>query len=257
MCRMILQIGKQVYSSAYEEYIASTNDYEGMRVKLDVHELNKEKRIKHQDGYGMAWMENGEFTIKHSKLPLFEDKPDIEKIAQLSDLFLIHARRASPGIEVNLKNNHPFIWRDDNKTFIFAHNGTIKSQIDYDESLFEPKGTTDSERYFYMLLTKIRENDWQIEKEMFYPTIKMWNYTSANFILMNKEEVWVGVFYTTHANYYKMKFYHGPKHCVFSSCNLPSLENKRTKKITLEHRTLVYVNLRTKDYKLYKDEKMD
>ncbi len=50
MCRMILQIGKQVYSSTYEEYIASTNDYEGMHIKLDVHELNKEKRIKHQDG---------------------------------------------------------------------------------------------------------------------------------------------------------------------------------------------------------------
>ena len=75
-----------------------------------------------------------------------------------SDGALLHLRLASKGLTVDLSNNHPFVHGE----FSFMHNGTIKS-ISSVEKFVDPRylsqftSTTDSERYFYTVLTAIDE----------------------------------------------------------------------------------------------------
>jgi predicted glutamine amidotransferase len=75
-----------------------------------------------------------------------------------SDGALLHLRLASKGLTVDLANNHPFIYGD----YSFMHNGTIKS-IDSVQKFVDPRyldqfiSTTDSERYFYAMLSCIDE----------------------------------------------------------------------------------------------------
>jgi predicted glutamine amidotransferase len=70
----------------------------------------------------------------------------------------LHLRLASKGLTVDLSNNHPFIYGD----FSFMHNGTIKS-IDAVQKFVDPRyldkftSTTDSERYFFTILSYIDE----------------------------------------------------------------------------------------------------
>ena len=75
-----------------------------------------------------------------------------------SDGALLHLRLASKGLTVDLSNNHPFVFGD----YSFMHNGTIKS-IDSVQKYVDPRyldkfvSTTDSERYFYTILSCIDE----------------------------------------------------------------------------------------------------
>ena len=75
-----------------------------------------------------------------------------------SDGALLHLRLASKGLTVDLSNNHPFEFGD----YSFMHNGTIKS-IDSVQKYVDPRyldkfvSTTDSERYFYTILSCIYE----------------------------------------------------------------------------------------------------
>jgi predicted glutamine amidotransferase len=76
-----------------------------------------------------------------------------------SDGALLHLRLASKGLTVDLSNNHPFIYGD----YSFMHNGTIKS-IDSVQKFVDPRyldkfiSTTDSERYFFTILSCIDEH---------------------------------------------------------------------------------------------------
>jgi predicted glutamine amidotransferase len=75
-----------------------------------------------------------------------------------SDGALLHLRLASKGLTVDLSNNHPFVYSD----YSFMHNGTIKS-IDSVQKYVDPRyldkfiSTTDSERYFFTVLSCIDE----------------------------------------------------------------------------------------------------
>lgn len=71
---------------------------------------------------------------------------------------LFHLRLASKGITVDIDNNHPFT----HGTTTFMHNGTIRpsdaaEQFINDEYMKLITGTTDSERFFYALLSRVDE----------------------------------------------------------------------------------------------------
>ncbi|MEY2815314.1 MAG: hypothetical protein RIS05_1062 [Actinomycetota bacterium] len=75
-----------------------------------------------------------------------------------TDGALVHLRLASKGLAVDLSNNHPFIHGD----ISFMHNGTIRpaSSIEHlvdAQLLTQLTSTTDSERYFFAILTKAKE----------------------------------------------------------------------------------------------------
>ena len=120
-------------------------------------ELSKE----HKHGWGISAC-----STDTRKTELVRDltlAAESEKFAESStnlksDGALLHLRLASKGLTVDLSNNHPFIYGD----YSFMHNGTIKS-IDSVQKFVDPRylgkftSTTDSERYFFTILSCIDE----------------------------------------------------------------------------------------------------
>jgi predicted glutamine amidotransferase len=114
----------------------------------------------HGDGWGMAWFEGTEAVIRKS--PQRADRePDFDKLVcePLSDIGLVHLRWATPGLEISERNCHPFL----HAGYAFAHNGAIHPQ-DRLAEILTPKwaaqlaGTTDSERYFLLIMAELAEN---------------------------------------------------------------------------------------------------
>jgi predicted glutamine amidotransferase len=115
----------------------------------------------HGDGWGMAWYEDAEPVIR--KAPVRADcDPEYDKLARepVADLGLVHLRWATPGLGVNERNAHPFRYGQ----YAFAHNGAIHPQDRLPEMLpaeWERQlgGTTDSERYFLLVMSRLARHD--------------------------------------------------------------------------------------------------
>jgi predicted glutamine amidotransferase len=110
---------------------------------------------EHKDGWGIGY--EGEVikdikAAKESEL-LTQTGKNLETAGAL-----FHLRLASKGITINIDNNHPFT----HGTTTFMHNGTIRPS-DTAEQFISQKyrelitGTTDSERFFYAVLSQIDE----------------------------------------------------------------------------------------------------
>lgn len=114
----------------------------------------------HGDGWGMAWYAGAEPVSRKSPARADTD-PGYSTLTTtpLTDLGLLHLRWATPGLSVNEANSHPF--RYGNCTF--AHNGAIRPQ-DRLPQLLPPErerqlgGTTDSERYFLLIMAELAGN---------------------------------------------------------------------------------------------------
>jgi predicted glutamine amidotransferase len=111
----------------------------------------------HGDGWGMAWYEGAEPVVRKSPLRA-DSEPEFGKLAcePLGDLGLVHLRWATPGLGVSERNSHPFR----HGHYALAHNGAIHPQDRLPEMLpaaSERKlaGTTDSERYFLLILSRL------------------------------------------------------------------------------------------------------
>ena len=110
---------------------------------------------EHKDGWGIGY--EGEVIkdinpAKESEL-LTQTGKNLE-----TEGALFHLRLASKGITINIDNNHPFTYG----TTTFMHNGTIRPSDAAEEFISEKykaliTGTTDSERFFYALLSQVDE----------------------------------------------------------------------------------------------------
>jgi predicted glutamine amidotransferase len=114
----------------------------------------------HGDGWGMGWYEGNEPVIRKSPSRADSD-PWFDKLAHapLGDLGLVHLRWATPGLEVSQRNCHPFRYG----RHVLAHNGAIHPQDRLGEMLppeWERQlgGTTDSERYFLLIMSRLAAN---------------------------------------------------------------------------------------------------
>ena len=245
MCRMLLQIGKKLSIETYKEYILSCSDYVGQE-KKDIHERNLSSVHDHRDGYGFAMLNKGHFALARYIEPIFERNPVSEWEKLDTEYLLVHARRASPGLNINITNNHPFYWYDYNREFVFSHNGTIKSKIkNFDDRKYFLKSSTDSEPYFYALLTKLEANDWEMSEKIVKKTIENYDYTGANFFLSTPSRSWVGVYYRMNPQYFTMKLYKTEKSIIVSSANLPSL-GEPTELLT--NGSLIEIDAKSKEY---------
>ena len=109
----------------------------------------------HKDGWGIGY--EGEIVkdinpAKESTL-LSQTSQTLE-----TNGALLHLRQASKGISVDINNNHPFT----HGAITFMHNGTIRpgntaEQFISDKYKSLIQGTTDSERYFYALISMVDE----------------------------------------------------------------------------------------------------
>ena len=108
---------------------------------------------EHKDGWGIGY--EGEVIkdiifAKESELLTLTGK-NLE-----TEGALFHLRLASKGITINIDNNHPFT----HGTTTFMHNGTIRPSDAAEQFINQDykkliTGTTDSERFFYALLSQV------------------------------------------------------------------------------------------------------
>jgi len=120
---------------------------------------------KHGDGWGIA------SNSENSSTPKLLVEPGRAKESETyskatstisSKAALLHLRWATLGLSITEGNTHPFVSGD----ISFIHNGGIKPPASLDVGI-DPKyfaqmrGDTDSERYFYYLLTKIDNSNFK------------------------------------------------------------------------------------------------
>jgi predicted glutamine amidotransferase len=115
----------------------------------------------HGDGWGMAWYEGDEPVIRKSPLSA-GGEPEYEKLTRepVGRLGLVHLRWATPGLAVRENNSHPFR----HGPYVLAHNGAIHPQDRLPQMLppsWEARlgGTTDSERYFLLIMERLEARD--------------------------------------------------------------------------------------------------
>lgn len=215
MCRMILCAGKSNINWLIDDMIEMASD------RNERHEENENTEFRHEDGWGISYLSGNRLTTYRSVAPIFDD-PNIDQFRNLdSRLFILHTRHASRGA-VDINNVHPFEATFIHRPHVFFHNGTVRDELVFDDQ-FKVKGTTDSERYFYYLLSSS-------EKELNAPYLKnklhaLTNYTGANFILSNGETSFVTNWWAVNPNYYRMKMLAEKNFTIFSSEILPHYVN--------------------------------
>jgi predicted glutamine amidotransferase len=119
---------------------------------------------RHPHGWGIGWYVDGAPHVRRGILPAHADESFLAAGREVrSAVVLAHVREASVG-PVLPENTHPFLF----DRWLFAHNGTVarfrdvpavrgalEAEIDHDLRL-EIRGDTDSERVFYLFLTRLR-----------------------------------------------------------------------------------------------------
>ncbi|MEO6879646.1 MAG: class II glutamine amidotransferase [Mycobacteriaceae bacterium] len=116
----------------------------------------------HCDGWGCAfWNESDQLRLTKAPEPAlgsrtFDELCDTAR----TDATLLHLRKASPGMSNLAENTHPFLAGG----VAFAHNGWAWPNDELDGLLTDaggdaPVGSTDSERYFRLVLALAREGD--------------------------------------------------------------------------------------------------
>jgi len=121
---------------------------------------------RHPHGWGIGWYVGREPRVRRGLLPAHADRAFVEAArAARSRLVLVHVRDASVG-RVAAENTHPFAAGP----WLFAHNGTVarfKTSASLRAAIerrVHPRlrrrirGETDSERCFYLFLTRLGEH---------------------------------------------------------------------------------------------------
>ena len=115
------------------------------------------KTDEHRDGWGIAFFED-----RGCRLFLDDNPSVISPIAQLVKQYPIksthvisHIRKATQG-EIGLENCHPFqreLW---GQYWVFAHNGHLENFAPNLQGIYQPVGSTDSEKAFCLILETLR-----------------------------------------------------------------------------------------------------
>ncbi len=139
----------------------------------------------HKDGWGIAFLaDNGTpHIIKEPMQAAVSGQPSKLLDAIKSKLFIAHLRQASMG-DNTLENTHPFSFTHNEKTWIFAHNGTLypkEKKDEYTKQLlkdnpFKPRGDTDSEAFFAYIMKLIAEGKEPVNAlSEAISTVKQWH----------------------------------------------------------------------------------
>jgi glutamine amidotransferase len=130
--------------------------------ELDIFRLRGGVKADNPDGWGIAWLMNGVFSLVKEPTPahqstLFEQLCDTTH----SNLVIAHVRKASFPPVINMSNTHPFQRVCCGREWVFAHNGMVPDIVEIESSADNPvccpTGATDSEYAFCHLLGRIAE----------------------------------------------------------------------------------------------------
>jgi predicted glutamine amidotransferase len=140
---------------------------------------------RHKDGWGFST----DISLTKETSPARTSPRFEEAVDQKEKGALLHFRFASTGINVQETNSHPF--SRDGVSFI--HNGTIKPATTVDafiapDLLASMTGTTDSERYFFAILTEARKSSYQDALLLTVRNIRATgNFSSLNSMLLTPD----------------------------------------------------------------------
>lgn len=178
MCRLLGYVSKE--SAHFSEFAGPAFDQFLQLSKI------------HCDGWGIATVDsqNAIATLnKAAETACTSAQFDVALANSESDGALLHIRWATKGLPVSENNAHPFIF----KNYAFIHNGaiyppdSINQEID-DKYLHLKKGQTDSESFFYLLLTEIDIYGLVKGVKSAISVIKeKSDYSSINAMLMNED----------------------------------------------------------------------
>lgn len=146
----------------------------------------------HCDGWGIATINRDEESARLDRAPETAATSQYfdEALAKVhADGALLHLRWATKGLPVSEDNTHPFVYKD----FTFIHNGAIIPPSALDPHI-DPKfagliqGDTDSERYFYFLMTMVEKHGFvEGVKECIKTITSTMDYSSINAMIMNED----------------------------------------------------------------------
>jgi glutamine amidotransferase len=113
----------------------------------------------HAHGWGLALYEGRVAHVFREPAPACESPlASFVRDHPIKTLLAIaHVRRKTKG-KVSLANTHPFIRELWGRTFVFAHNGTVKDVFAHKLGAFRPMGQTDSEHAFCALLSALQHD---------------------------------------------------------------------------------------------------
>lgn len=131
--------------------------------ELATFRLRGGSKADNPDGWGIAWLTNGVFSLIKEPVPahrstLFEQLC----VATRSDMIIAHVRKASYPSVIDMSNTHPFQRVCCGKEWVFAHNGMVPDIVEMEVSSHNPvccpTCRTDSEYAFCHLLGRIAEH---------------------------------------------------------------------------------------------------
>jgi predicted glutamine amidotransferase len=110
---------------------------------------------RHDSGWGSAYYADGMPEIHRFAEAAHADATFDEATSGRSELIMVHVRRATIG-DLKLENTHPF----SEGPYTYCHNGTIlKAAQLVPLAGRTPRGDTDSERFFNLLMTRFDSGD--------------------------------------------------------------------------------------------------
>jgi predicted glutamine amidotransferase len=155
----------------------------------DFQEFCELSRI-HRDGWGLATTTSGKSTVAKTILPAAEDEYFSTLInSQKSCGAILHFRWATPGLEINQDNSHPF----SHGGISMIHNGTISPHeallpLVNPDLLQLRVGTTDSEVFFLYVLSQISDHGFLPGVKAAIQRVKSeYDYSSINCMIINED----------------------------------------------------------------------
>ncbi|MCI0514482.1 class II glutamine amidotransferase [candidate division KSB1 bacterium] len=221
MCRMLLAAGNFNVKTLLEGLVIMAQD------RNERHEDNLTEASLHDHGWGLIYRNPEGLQFYKSPLPCFDD-PQLKAFEKLqTSLLVLHARRASKG-EISYVNSHPFWDELQNESYGFCHNGTIYQPLAVSPA-FQPKGTVDSEIYFYHLLGNLNFNDPIVSFRQIIGKIS--SYSSLNAFLCHRNYAFALNKFSKNPQYYTMKISVAADSIIISSEVLPNLKDRHWQKL--------------------------
>jgi len=183
----------------------------------------------HCDGWGLSTIDqSGSDLVLNRKVEAAAESStfDATVAKNIADGALLHLRWATKGLSISENNTHPFMYED----YSFIHNGSIFPP-DAVAQFIDPKfnslivGETDSEHYFYLVMTEVEKLGLVAGVKSALAIIKEHgDTTSLNCMLMNRDYFLTVSEHDTARkpdwapdDYYEIKYLPTPEGVLFAS----------------------------------------
>lgn len=208
MCRIVLAVGKVPTAQVIDGFLQ-------MATSCNVtHEKNRTQTYKHPDGWGAVTQTAGKFELYKKPVSAWED-PYLQLLKETKpELLLLHARRASLGLPIDLEHTQPY--QEDG--WYFCHNGTINDLIGEEK-------TSDSLLFFQSILLQIKQGS-KPPQAIAEALKAVQHYSAINTVLLNKKAAYILNRFNENPILYTMKYLQRKDLVIVSSERLPAIQGE-------------------------------